>query len=42
MLITRYRVGAVVRQELEQNALVVCGCNAASFMHQGIQMSMPC
>ena len=35
-------VGAVVRQELEQNALVVCGCNAASFMDGSIQMSVLC
>ena len=35
-------VGAVVRQELEQNALVVCGCDAASFMDGSIQMSVPC
>ena len=35
-------VGAVVRQELEQNSLVVCGCDAASFMDGGIQMSVPC
>ena len=35
-------VGAVVRQELEQNSLVVCGCNAASFMDGNIQMSVLC
>ena len=37
-----YRAGAVVRQELEQNSLVVCGCNAASFMDGNTQMSVLC
>ena len=35
-------VGAVVRQELERDSLVVCGCNAASFMDGNIPMSVPC
>ena len=41
-MITRYRVGVLVRQELERDSLVVCGCNAASFMHGVIQMSVQC
>tara|TARA_X000000368_G_scaffold392377_1_gene357077 strand:- start:599 stop:3328 length:2730 start_codon:yes stop_codon:yes gene_type:complete len=35
-------VGGVVRQELEQNSFVVCGCNAASFMDGDIQVSVQC